>query len=797
MSTVAKKVIMGSGAVESAYEIEQSAIFNKSSIDYLVRTPSSDGNRKTWTLSAWLKRTDISETGNANGYQIIYGGQAAHETTIRFVDNSLEIYSWTGSAYEFNWVTTRKFRDPSAWFHLVVAFDSTQGTNTNRIKVYIDGEQETPTTIAYPDQNLDTRMNLASVTQYIGRYYTTTSGVYLNYAGCMAEFNWLDGTAAAPSSFGETNSATGQWIPKEYSGSYGTNGFYLKFVSGAIGTDSSGEGNNYTVDNLSNSDIVIDTPTNNFATLNPIFISGDTNTFSEGNLKVVMASTGGGLAVATIVPTAGKYYAEFKMTAGDPSYGYMGVTPVTTNSKAPAYMTAANNSYAYYGYNGQIIEYPNDTVLSTEASYGVNDVVGIAIDYDNSTIKWYKNNALQYTKTSAVLTDVTFGIGDTSGGAGQTVEVNFGQKAFAYTPPSGYVALSTANLPDPAIPLPSAQFNTALYAGAGQTQTVTGVGFQPDFVWIKNRSEASYHNLMDVVRGIGSTTKALFTNSDDAEASLGSGTNKVSAVNSNGFVIDGNSNDLNHSSENYVSWNWKADGSGSTDTSGDIDAVVSANQAAGFSIVTWTATGSNTATVPHGLGVTPEIIFYKTRSTSGNWNTWTTAIDGSNDSLLLNTTAAKSDNSGIYGNLTSSFFPNWGLGNNITMVAYAFASKPGYSKIGVYTGNGSAADGPFVNTGFKPALVIRKRATTVADWFIYDAKINPVNSSATGTGVSNISLWANTTSADEPNGDAAYGLDILSNGFKTTTAANYLNYGNDVYLYIAFAEAPFKYANAR
>jgi hypothetical protein len=253
---------------------------------------------------------------------------------------------------------------------------------------------------------------------------------------------------------------------------------------------------------------------------------------------------------------------------------------------------------------------------------------------------------------------------------------------------------------------------------------------------------------------------------------------------------------MNSSSHTYVSWNWKANGAGSTDTSGDIDAVVSANQTAGFSIVTWTATGSNTATVPHGLGVAPDIIFYKARSSSGNWNTWTTAIDGSNDSLLLNTTAAKSDNSGDYGNLTSSVFPNWGLGNSITMVAYAFASIPGYSKIGVYTGNGSV-DGPFVNTGFKPALVIRKRATTVADWFINDAKINPSNSSATGTGVSNISLWANTTSADELNGEKAYGLDILSNGFKTTTAANYLNYGNDVYLYMAFAEAPFKYANAR
>jgi len=334
--------------------------------------------------------------------------------------------------------------------------------------------------------------------------------------------------------------------------------------------------------------------------------------------------------------------------------------------------------------------------------------------------------------------------------------------------------------------LPSAQFNTALYAGAGQTQTVTGVGFQPDFVWIKNRSEASYHNLMDVVRGIGSTTKALFTNSDDAEASLGSGTNKVSAVNSNGFVIDGNSNDLNHSSENYVSWNWKADGSGSTDTSGDIDAVVSANQAAGFSIVTWTATGSNTATIPHGLGVTPEIIFYKSRSASGNWNTWTTAIDGSNDSLLLNTNGAKSDNSGDYGNLTSSVFPNWGLGNNITMVAYAFASIPGYSKIGTYMGSGNS-DGPVVNLGFKAAWIMIKRTNAVGEWLMFDTTRSPSN--AVG-----YALLAENAGADNA---VANMLDINSNGFKMRDTHPTRNNGGDIYIYMAFAKAPFKYATAR
>ena len=202
--------------------------------------------------------------------------------------------------------------------------------------------------------------------------------------------------------------------------------------------------------------------------------------------------------------------------------------------------------------------------------------------------------------------------------------------------------------------------------------------------------------------------------------------------------------------------------------------------------MTWTATGSNTATIPHGLGVTPEIIFYKSRSASGNWNTWTTAIDGSNDSLLLNTTGAKSDNSGIYGNLTSSVFPNWGLGNGTTQVAYAFASKPSFSKIGSYTGNGNAS-GPMVNTGFKPAWLMVKRTDSTGEWVIFDIKRSTFN-------VVDKALLAEDRTAEYT---IANLLDINSNGFKMRDTHASRNANNGVYLYIAFAESPFKTANAR
>jgi len=773
MSTVAKKILMGSGAVEEPYVINQSLMFNEATDDSMGRTFSSGGSRTTWTYSTWFKRVNGGSIGNQLlGYTD--GGGPWKQSTINVNQaGAIQIADDKGGT-STNVATTRLLRDPASWLHIVVAMDTTQGTAANRVKIYVDGVQETSFSVAnYPGQNAQPYFNNAVL-------HTIALGNTYNCSQYLAETHFIDGIVKTPSDFGETNSATGQWIAKEYEGSYGTTGFYHRMASGAIGADSSPNSNTFSTTNLSNANVLIDSPTNNFATMNPIYISGDTNTYSEGNLKIATATTGGGLAVATIVPTAGKYYAEFKMTAGNPSYGYVGVTPVTTNSKAPAYMTFAVNSIAYYGYNGQIITYPNDQVLSTEAAYGVNDVVGVAIDYDNSTIKWYKNNALQYTKTSAVLTDVTFGFSDSSGGSAQTMEINFGQKGFAYTPPSGYTTLSTKNLPDPAIPLPSAQFNSVVWTGNSTDNRVIPVGFAADLTWFKQRTGTNWHGLLDTVRG-NSNPNVLHSNATNA---AGDWTYIFKGHTSTGFTVGTNAA-VNANSNTYVAWSWKANGSGSTDTSGDIDAVVSANQAAGFSVVTWTATGSNTATIPHGLGVAPEIIFYKARSTSGNWNTWTTAIDGSNDSLLLNTNAAKSNNSGSYGNLTSSFFPNWGLGNGITMVAYCFASKPGFSKIGVYTGDGSSTDGPFVNLGFKPAFVMVKRTDATAYWTMFDNARSPFNEV-------NKEVYANEPQAET----TSYKVDFLSNGFKFRNTGNDVSTNNGVYLYMAFAESPFKYANA-
>ena len=563
--TVATKILMGSGAVAKPLEIDQSIIFDEAShISSMVRTPSTTGNRRTWTLSVWLKRVDFA-LGSPNGYQMIYGGQSAHESTIRTVDNKLNISGWTGSATEFNWSSTRELRDPSAWYHLVVAFDSTQGTNTNRIKVYINGVQETPTSVTWPSQNLDTRMNLAGVTQYIGRYHNPA----YSYNGYMAEFNWLDGTAAAASSFGKINDDTGQWIPKKYSGSYGTNGFYLKFASGAIGTDSSGEGNNYTATNLANSDVVTDSPTNNFATWNSL-IKGS-NTYSGGNLIGTNSTSAGAFMASTIGVSSGKYYCEIII----PSLNNWNVG-IANSSAERSFIGVDAGSGGWLLYASTTTQYVNSSATSISQGWAVGNYVGLGIDADNKVFYLYKNGTqvISYDYSGFAGDEAFFGAGNYSAVANTIV--NFGQNPthcggvtagtatdgngiglFKYAPPSGFLALCTANLPDPAIPLPSTNFNTVLYAGDGSTNNdISGVGFQPDFVWIKNRSQADSHVLNDAVRGAGKTLYSdLASGEANNEAYFG-------PFQTDGFRLAPSTvgHAFNANNEAYVSWNWKAGG---------------------------------------------------------------------------------------------------------------------------------------------------------------------------------------------------------------------------------------------
>jgi hypothetical protein len=331
----------------------------------------------------------------------------------------------------------------------------------------------------------------------------------------------------------------------------------------------------------------------------------------------------------------------------------------------------------------------------------------------------------------------------------------------------------------------SSYFNTVLYTGDDTTsRSITGVGFKPDFTWIKSRSNAYYHELYDAVRGFSSTTngRVLYSNVASAEGTP----NTFNSFNTDGFTVSKQTGETgtNGTGSTYVAWNWLGANTTVSNTAGSITSTVSANTTSGFSIVTYAGSASN-ATVGHGLGIAPKLIFFKDRTIAYNWFVYS----GSNKYFEgLNTTAAESTGATIWQNTsaTSSVFY---LGGNVdgvnksgsNQVAYCFAEVKGFSKFGSYTGNGST-DGPFIYTGFKPAFVFMKKTSAIGQWYIWDNKRNTYN-------VTNLALHPNTTDTDQSYGTD--GIDILSNGFKLRSVYTYLNASSSTYIYMAFAENPF------
>ena len=328
-------------------------------------------------------------------------------------------------------------------------------------------------------------------------------------------------------------------------------------------------------------------------------------------------------------------------------------------------------------------------------------------------------------------------------------------------------------------------FQTKLYAGNGSSQSITLDGsenMQPDWVWIKSRTDTRKHNLYDVVRG---TNKRLVSNADSAEDEPDSNAG-VNAFNSDGFTV-GSETDVNGSSRNFVAWNWLAGGSASSNSDGSITSSVSANTTAGFSIVTYTGTGS-AATVGHGLGAVPKMFWTKRRDNNESWGVYH-HTQGAGKFLRLESTNAVDTSSTLWNNTTptSSVFSIavGGIANTSsgTYVAYCFAEKKGYSKFGSYTGNGNA-DGTFIYTGFKPALIIFKRADSTGFWRIVDNKRDVDN-------VAHHFLFANDSSVESTAvGSSQYDTDILSNGFKIRTTLASSNASGGTFIYMAFAENP-------
>ena len=800
------KWMYSSGGGFYGHEIDGSLRFNDNDSAYLTRSPASAGNRKIFTISVWVKRGNISAS---SFYPYIFDGGTSYEHKLSFVNDYIAFGAWAGSQ-EFNLETNAVYRDPSAWYHIVVAQDTTQATASDRVKMYVNGEQVTSfKTSVYPSQNYEGRINNTNE-HAIGRWQGGTSRYFDGY---MAEFNFIDGQALSPTSFGQTKS--GVWIPKAYSGSYGTNGFHLEFNGNA--NDSAGS-NNWTANNISSYDYVADSPTNNFAVLNPEG-TNDISSFSQGNLQITTGS-GASSSGATMGMSSGKWYAEFVCTAKSSVNFGIGITKATTFDGDNQLDEGTN--VGYFWVNNATINhgFANDSYGST---WGVGDVMGVAFDADTLALQFYINGVGQgnYTRVASEHTagdHWIFGCGEGQGGATATIRANFGQDStfqgytasggnsdangygdFKYSVPSGYLALCTANLTvaegvDPALDAsPQDYFTPLLYTGDGSSpRSVTGVGFAPDFVWIKKRNVNDENVLQN--RAVGAT-KGMISNSTGSEFTITEG---LKSFDSDGFTL-GNNTNWNGSGGSFVSWNWKAGGAGSANSEGSVTTTsTSANTDAGFSIITWTGDG----TLGHGLDQAPEMFIVKIRNTSSSWWVWHKDLDNTSAGYMqLNDSGnAERSNTSVWRNAypatATTIDVNTGYLNYSTdnYLALCFHSVEGLSSFGKYVGNGggggtSGYDGPFVYTGFKPSFVLVRNIDNGWNWVIWDSKRDPYNQ------VNGV-LQPNNNSTEYDVG-GYMSVDFLSNGFKIRSNDAQENGNGQTHIYMAFAENPFKYSTAR
>ena len=790
--SIVKQSLVGASGQGGGYTINDSLRFRLTGALYRTFGTPTDNNK--WTYSVWFKR------GNLDNVNTLFGRYVGANDFIRgdFISKSFRLFQYQGSTpYPILVTTDAVFRDVSAWYHLTIAIDTSNATAADRVIYYVNGVRVTAFSSAtYPSLNLATTWNVSGgVVHRIGALTTGDTDGY------MTEINFIDGQALTADDFGEFDD-NGTWKPLAYTGTYGNNGFYIDATtSGTAVLDQSGNSNNWSSTNMdfttstaTTYDLMKDTPSlvdenaANFCTLNPLD-KYSSAVIAEGNLKIgANNNSWTNQARSTFFVSSGKWYWEVTFSPGTGSFWKAGIrdaeAALTSN-------TTSSTGYEYYAYNG------NKQATGVNSSYGsgltAGDVLAFALDMDAGTITAYKNN----TSLGVMFSGLSGSYSPTVSMYNSFISLNFGQRPFAYTPPTGFLKLNTFNLPDSTIEDGSDYFNTVLYTGdSTSSHAITGVGFQPDWVWIKNRSATYSHCLADSVRGI---TRSLSSNLTAAEVNYGN----VSSVQSDGFTVNGNQL-VNGSGNALVAWNWKANGSGVSNTVGTIPSTVSANTTAGFSIVTYTGNGILGATVGHGLGASLGLLITKPRSISGGWALASTGLGTTGDTLggfpesfyiALNATGGKSNNGSSVLALgdTTKFAIGNGLEMNqssATYVAYCFAPVEGYSAFGSYTGNGST-DGPFVYTGFRPAWIMIRRTDTTGNWQIQDSSRTPFNWTCNA-------LFADSAGAENTSElQSTYGRDYLSNGFKIRSSHTSHNTNGGTYIYMAFAENPFKNANAR
>jgi hypothetical protein len=794
----------------SGYQLTRSLRFRASATAYLNRTFGTPTSTTIWTWSAWLKR------GGLGGTYRLFGASTSTYLTFNTSDQINLTLNGVSAA-----TSTAVFRDPSSWYHIVYQQNGSAQT------IYVNNSSVATGTTAASIFN-------TAISHQIAAANTTNY-----FDGYLGEINFIDGQALTPSSFGQTDSTTGVWVPKKYTGTYGNNGFYLPLTDTSSTTnlvkDSSGNANNWTPNNISLTagvtyDSMIDVPyctgqtggtqpSGNYAVLNPLnyfsIPAAAPNTVVDGNLNatMVVGTYYNASASSIALPSTGKFYCEIKYASGGTNGGSLGIfsnTYAGTIASAPCFGVDWNASAQYVMHNGT-----NSSSADANCPSAAGQTIAIAVDMgagkiwigsdraSAGTIAWMNsgspasgtNPLISISGAGGLYTDWTIGTniwyfavtGAYTGG--QVMQANFGQRAFLNSPPSGFNALCAPNLASPTILNGAGYMAATTYTGTGATlnvvDTVGTTSFKPDLVWVKSRSAATDHKLTDSVRG------ATFALSTDTTSGQTTDTTGVTAFNSNGFTLGANAN-YNTSAATYVGWQWLAGaGTTSSNSNGSITSTVCVNTTSGFSVVTYTGSGAN-ATVGHGLGIAPSMFFIKNTSTTTSWPLYHTSIPATNYMLLNANNGATTGTSTFNSTAPTSTVFSIGTTTNINSsavvyVAYCFAAIPGYSAFGSYTGNGSA-DGPFVYCGFRPRYLLIKRSDVSGnDWDVTDTSRYLYNTGA-----------ANRLYPDLPNvEDTGMSLDIVSNGFKLRGTFTDGNVSGGTYIYAAFAENPFNYSLAR
>jgi hypothetical protein len=745
MSIIGSNILAGSsGQAGGGYAIERSLRFNSADSAYLSRTFSSPTDQDVFTLSLWVKRSALGST------QQLFGVSTNH--SFGFTSGDALNLTFGGSSAL---TTTALFRDPSAWYHIVWE------QNANAHELYVNGVSVGTATAT------SNTFNTAAAHQ-IGAANTTN---YFN--GYLDDIYFIDGQALDPTSFGEFDATTGVWVPIEYTGTYGTNGFHLDFADNAstttIGYDAAGS-NDWTANNLSvtagaGNDSLVHVPTNgtassggdaggavrgNYCTWNPL-INGDTA--ANGNLDVTNDTARGTHKLLDY-----DAYWEITSTGGTTTAGVVSDGGTT-----------------------------NTTTIADTKTYGFKLSTTGSLDYINIT------DGGSFTNITTGLTGVQFPYA--SAASATTGSLNTGQRPFAAAAPAGFKGICTANLPAPLVTKPNTVMDVALYTGNGSTQSISSLNFSPDFLWFKSRSSTNDHVLFDAVRG---RAAGMRSNGTDAEYTSSAG-NDLASFDSAGFTVGAPQNwsSPNGNGLSVVAWCWDAGTTTTTNTQGSISSQVRANASAGFSVVTYTGNGSAGATIGHGLGVAPQMIIVKNRDAADAWQVYHSAntANPETDYLVLNDTAATADALDRW-NDTAPTSTVFSLGDGVEVntntedyVAYCWTGLAGYSSFGSYTGSGSN-DGSFIFTGFAVKyLLVKCTSAAGQEWVILDNSRSPYN-------VTDDALYANASDAEASNSTRA--VDLLSNGFKFRNGSSgATDFSGRTYIYAAFAEHPFQYARAR